>query len=99
MRTYSIVLSIDSQIDIADLKHYIKKELKVPDTAAKYIKGLKAAIKKLAFYADSVGANEYVQDMFGDNVRHITFKKMAIVFFIEDDVIYIKHVIAMSLIK
>jgi hypothetical protein len=55
-------------------------------------------IQKLSVYADSVGANEYVQDMFGINVRHIIFKKMAIIFFIEDDIVYIKRVIARALI-
>jgi hypothetical protein len=40
--------------------------------------------------------NEYVQAMFGINVRHITFKKMAIVFLIEDDVVYIQLVISVA---
>jgi hypothetical protein len=98
MKKYSVVLSIDSKIDIANLKRYIKQELKAPDTAANYIKGLKTIIQKLSVYAGSVGANEYVQGMFGVNVRHVTFKKMAIVYFIEDDVAYIQRIIAMSLI-
>jgi hypothetical protein len=72
--------------------------LKASDTAANYIKGLKMIIQKLSVYADSVGANEYVQDMFGINVRHIIFKKMAIIFFIEDDIVYIKRIIARALI-
>jgi hypothetical protein len=49
MKEYNVVFSIDSQIDIAKLKRYIKQELKVPDTAAKYIESLKAAIQKLSF--------------------------------------------------
>jgi hypothetical protein len=72
--------------------------LKAPDTAANYIKGLKTIIQKLSVYADSVGANEYVQNQFGPSARHITFKKMAIIFRIHGNYVYIKRVIPMSLI-
>jgi hypothetical protein len=98
MRTYIIVLSIDSQIEMANLKRYIKTELKAPDTAAKYIEDLKASIQKLSLYADAVGTNEYVQHKFGLSARHITFKKMAIIFRIRGKYVYIKQIIPMSLI-
>jgi hypothetical protein len=60
--------------------------------------GMNGTIYKLSFLASSIGANEYVQSMYGVNARHIRYKKMAIIFFIEGDVVYIKRVIAGALI-
>ena len=94
----NVIVSPAAKTDIARLKAYIKEELKMPETAANYITELKNVVKKLAYYADSIGINKYVQDMFGMNARHITFKKMAIVFFIENDIIYIIRVMPSSLI-
>ena len=93
-----IILSIDAQIDIVELKNHIKQGLKAPQTAADYIRDLKAEIKKLAVYADIISINEFVQEKFGNNARHITFKKMAIIYIVENDIVYIERIIASSLI-
>jgi|GEM_PF-5829837 len=93
-----IILSTDAQIDIVDLKNHIKQKLKAPQTAADYIRDLKAEVKKLAVYGDIFGVNEFIQTKFGNNARHITFKKMTIIYIVENDVVYIKRIIASSLI-
>ncbi|MDR3266522.1 MAG: type II toxin-antitoxin system RelE/ParE family toxin [Tannerella sp.] len=93
MKNFNIAISEEAFADAAKLAHYIKYDLKSPLTADNYMKEIDDAIQKLSFHADSVGANEYIQTMFGSNVRHITFKKMAIIFFIEEDVVYILRII------
>jgi plasmid stabilization system protein ParE len=75
MKKYNVIFSIDAKFDIADLKRYIKHELKAPDTAANYIRELNTTIQGLSSYADSIGINEYIQSQFGTNARHIIFKK------------------------
>jgi hypothetical protein len=94
MKKYIISVSVNAIVDIANLNRYISQELKAPDTAAAYIKGVNATIQKLSLLAGAIGTNEYVQNMFGANARHITYKKMAIIFFTEGDVAYVLHVIA-----
>ena len=94
-----VVVSSAAKKDIARLKAYIKQELKMPQTAANYIKALNAVVHRLSFYADAVGENEYIQKRFGTNARHIIFKKMAIIFFVENELIYIKRIIPSSLIR
>ncbi|MDR3194268.1 MAG: type II toxin-antitoxin system RelE/ParE family toxin [Tannerella sp.] len=98
MKKLIIAISEEAFDDAAKLAHYIKDELKSPFTADRYMKEIDDAIQKLSFHADSVGANEYVQSMFGINVRHIIVKKMAIIFFIERGVVYIQRIIAGTLI-
>jgi plasmid stabilization system protein ParE len=98
MKYFQITVSIESKKDIADLKRYIKDELKAPETASHYIEGLDAVIQKLSFLADSIGKNKFVQNMFGINAKHILYKKMAIIFYREDDCVYIRCVIASSMI-
>jgi hypothetical protein len=93
-----IVVSSFAKKDIARLKAYIKQELKMSQTAANYIKDLNIAINKLSFYAGAVGRNEYVQKMFGTNARHIIYKKMAIIYIVFGDIVYIQRIIANSLI-
>ncbi|MDR0733126.1 MAG: hypothetical protein LBF08_03570 [Dysgonamonadaceae bacterium] len=59
---------------------------------------MKTAIWKLSYYAASIGVNQYIQTKFGVDARHITFKKMAIIYVIKDDTVYIKRIIPSSLI-
>ena len=77
---------------------YIREALKSPLTAAKYMAELNSAIQNLFFYAAAIGANEYIQARFGINARHIVFKKMAIVYKVKKDVVYILRVISGALI-
>ena len=98
MKRYKIVISESASADAAKLAHFIEYDLKSKSTSDKYMQGLDETIAKLEYLADSIGKNEYVQKMFGANARRITYKKMAIIFFVEDDTVYIKRIIASSLI-
>jgi hypothetical protein len=93
-----IVVSSYAKKDIAKLKTYIRQELKMEGTAASYIEDLNITINKLSYCAGAVGKNDYVQKMFGDKARHITYKKMVIIFSIKNETVYIKRIIAGSLI-
>ena len=99
MKGYSVITSKEAESDIANLKRYMEHKLKAPETASDYIKRLKAILQKLSYLANTIGANAYVQAMFGANARHITFKKMAIIYFIEDNTVYIQRIIPGSLIN
>jgi len=95
---YKILFSPEADYDMFELECYIKNILKSPITASKYLNDLDATVLKLAVCANTISFNKYVQEQFGANVRHINFKKMAIIYFIEDDIVFIKRVIPASLI-
>jgi plasmid stabilization system protein ParE len=93
-----IVFSPEAKDDIVDLRRYIKDTLKMSQTASDYLKDLDAAIQKLPDYAEAIGGNDYVRARFGHNARHIRFKKMTIIYLIEEDYLFIRRVIPSSAI-
>ena len=100
MKRYSIIISPKAQKDIDNFYRYINDDCKQQAAATRNRQGLYARINRLSIstFADAIGTNEYVQKMFGPNARHITYKKMAIVYIVRNNTVYIKRVIASSLI-
>jgi hypothetical protein len=98
MTDCQIIISSQAARDIAAFYDCICYKYKQPNTADKNRRGLQTRISQLSWLADVVGYNEYIQSMFGANARCITFKKMTIIFFVEDDCVYVERVIASSLI-
>jgi plasmid stabilization system protein ParE len=98
MGKYTVVLSDEAIRDVDGVYDYIANEIKQPETAYRYKATLIREIQRLASHANSVGSNEYVRTMFGIGARRIIVKKMAVIFFIKDDFVYVKRVIAGSMI-
>jgi hypothetical protein len=98
MKKYTVILSAEAMMDTDDVYNYIANEIKQKETAYRYKAGLIHTIQKLSFYADTTGVNEYVQNMFGVDARRIIYKKTTIIFCIKDDHVYVKRVIASSMI-
>jgi plasmid stabilization system protein ParE len=98
MKIYKIIVSQKAQNDIINITGYIRDVYKQYTTAVRYKEGLYKTIATLAYLADVLGYNEYVQSAFGNNARHITYKKMAIIYVTHGDTVYIKRVIANSMI-
>ena len=84
--------------DASKLAHFIDYRSKSNRTSDKYIQGLNDTIEKLSYLADSIGKNEYVQKMFGTKARHIIYKKMAIIYIVRNNTVFIKRIIACSFI-
>jgi plasmid stabilization system protein ParE len=98
MKHFQVIISAKAQRDVADLKQYIKDDLQAPETASRYIEGLEMTVQKLSYFADAVGGNEFVQAIFGRNARHILYKRVAIIYAIRGDVVYVDRIIANSMI-
>ena len=98
MKRLKLVISQRAYSDAAKLAQFIENDLKAKSISDKYMQGLDNTVEKLSFLASAIGKNEYVQKMFGKKARHITYKKMAIIFFVEQETIYIQRIIASSLI-
>ncbi|OAV73843.1 hypothetical protein Barb7_02769 [Bacteroidales bacterium Barb7] len=101
MKKYTVTISADAKLDIAELDYYIRNELKAPLTATRYMAGLYKAIWKLSSSASfgAVSQSDYIQSRYGPSARRIVFKKMVVIYRIEDDFVHIKRVIPGSLIR
>ncbi|GHT48315.1 hypothetical protein AGMMS49965_26500 [Bacteroidia bacterium] len=95
---YAIIISPQADLDMTNLESYIKDDLQLPDTAAKYMAGVDKTLDYLALYADLIGFNPYVQAMFGKKTRRVVYKKMSIIYVIRGNIVYVKRVIASSMI-
>jgi plasmid stabilization system protein ParE len=86
--------------DIENVHDYIAYELFEPITADKYIRGIYDAIKHLAFYWLSVAVSErdFLLSQYGSTARNINYKKMAIIYTVENNEIIIQRIMAASLI-
>ena len=100
MRKYSVRLSSKASDDVDALYRYIAEEIFAPVIADKYVDGIYETIHKLTWLASSlaVSENEYLRRLYGAEVRTIRYKKMTVVYNIIADVVYIRRVMASSLI-
>jgi hypothetical protein len=94
----TIITSFQAEMDIKNVTDYIRDIYGSNMTATNYKKGLYKMIDRLSSVASIRAVNPYVQSMFGVNARHIIYKKMTIIYYIEDDCVYVERVIASSLI-
>lgn len=50
MERYNVIITPDAAVDLSQIKSYIAYTLQAPDTALKYIRGLRQEIEKLEAY-------------------------------------------------
>jgi plasmid stabilization system protein ParE len=100
MPPYFVQISTQALQDIEDTHDYIAYDLIEPATADKYIKGIYDAIKKLAVYGGGIAVSQrdYLKNRYGQTVRTIHYKKMAIVYTFENGVITVRRVMPGSMI-
>jgi hypothetical protein len=98
MNKFQIIISLQAKKDIKVFYNHICYEYKQPKTANENRRRLYERIDQLSWLADVVGCNDYVQNMFGVDARHIVYKKMAIIYVIRRNIVYVKRVIASSMI-
>ena len=86
--------------DIENVHDYIAYELFEPITADKYIRGIYDAIKHLSLYGASVAVSkrDSLLSKYGSDVRNINYKKMAIIYTVENNEIIIQRIMAAALI-
>jgi hypothetical protein len=97
---YDINISENANIEIWEYYGFIKFDCNSPTDAAKHLSGIWKTIRDLR-------KNPYVsakQDReilirYGYGVRRVNFKKMAIIYTVIGDTIYIHRFIAQSMIK
>jgi plasmid stabilization system protein ParE len=100
MRKNVVLITGTALQDIENVYDYIAYELLEPITADKYIRGIYDAAKHLSLYGASIAASErdFLLSQYGSTVRSINYKKMAVIYTVENNEITIQRIIAGSLI-
>lgn len=94
MRKYHIEYSEVAEKDIDSLFNVIVNDYKSPITAFRYIDGLIYTINELCrtgdIYAKSTNKS---LEKYGQNLKRINYKKMAIFYSIYEEIVYIHRII------
>ena len=100
MHNYIVIVTNTASQDIDNIYDYIAFELLEPITAEKYIRDIYKAAKHLSFYGASLAVSErdFLLSKYGSTVRNINYKKMAIIYTVENNKIIIQRIMAAALI-
>ena len=99
MKQYKIIISNNANKDIKHLFDHIEKTYHAPLTAKKYINGLFSTLESLSHFAESLPVTHgklFIK--YGLNVHRVNYKKMAIIYSIHGDIVYIHSIIPGSMI-
>ena len=100
MNSYSIKYSSIALRDIDDLFHVIANKYKAPLSAFKYVQGLKDTIDQLKRHPDALPLNYHKPfEKYGPTIRRINYKRMAIIYDISENTVYIHRILAASTIS
>lgn len=96
---YTVKLSDNADQDIDNLSDAIIYTYQAPNTAFKYVQGLLNAIQSLSKNPESPPIQTRTSlQQYGANVRRINYKKMAIIYTVHGNIVYIHRIIAGSMI-
>jgi ribosomal protein S18 len=99
MVRFEIVFSEEANVDIQNLLDAIIYQYKASITAFRYVQGLLDEIKKLKTTAETFSIQKTKGfSQYGFNVRRLNYKKMAIIYTVINNTVYIQRVIPSSTI-
>lgn len=97
---YNVILSDDAYRDLANLSDVIKFKFHAPITAFKYGKELRVLLESLSTSATiyQIQTNPFIVRQYGNFVRRVNYKKMAVLYSVYGNTVYILRVIPQSTI-
>jgi len=99
MSQYSVVLSENAESDLQNYIDYIIYECKAPLTALRHYESLFETLNFLKRSPESYSIQTRASlQQFGANIRRVNFKKMAIIYTIHSDIVYIHRIVAGTMI-
>lgn len=96
---YRIKLLDEAEKDFDEYIYHIRAVYHAPITATKHYAGLSNCINSLKFFPERHPlqiSNFFLR--FGPNVRRINYKKMAIIYTVHGDIVYIHRIIPANLV-
>ena len=98
MARFSISLSEEAKVDVQKLRRAIEKTYKAPLTASRYVAELNTKMKWLENGADYFPIVPELSYQYGYDIRRLNFKKMAILYSIENGKVFVHRIIAQSMV-
>ena len=94
MERYNVIITPDAAMDLSQLKNYIAYTLQAPETALKYIRGLRQEIEKLEVFSAAI-APVPDEPWHSRGIRRIIYKNFYIYYRIDEDTkcVYVLNVI------
>lgn len=99
MRDFEVVTSDEAMEDADQVYDYICDQLFAPMTAALYYQGLIETMRKLGKNADSKAIDLRLSVLYGRPTRRVNYKRYAIVYFIEGNIVIIHRIMPQKMIK
>ena len=93
MRERQIIMSPTAEMEYYKVEDIIVNQYKAPLTAARYMQGIIERIESLRFYADIFAVIPELSLEYHMDVRRINYKRIAIIYTLEDDKVYIQRVL------
>ena len=99
MKHYRISLSETAKLEYDNYIDFIRIECAAPLTAARHFKGIDETINSLKTNAEMYLIQTHPSLLrYGLNVRRINYKKIAIIYTIQDNIVFIHRIMVASLI-
>ncbi len=98
MKQFQISLTSKALSDVDKLRFAIVFKFRAPLTAKHYLKGINDTIQSLKAGADSIRVDHVLSAQYGFDIKRINYKEMAILFSVEDDIVYIHRIMPQSMI-
>lgn len=96
---YQLRYSDTALEDIRELRFVIRNIYKAPNTAIRYLQGLYNEISSLKTHPEHPPVHTSPFFLrYGANARRINYKKMAIIYTVHGDIVYIHRIIPANLI-
>lgn len=91
MKKYNIHINPEAYDDLSDIAEDIYLASKSIPIAKKYVKGILSTINDLSKFGGSLALcqNKSITDVYGKFVRKENYKKVSIIYAVDDDDIYI----------
>ncbi len=100
MNNFKVVISEAAQSDLDNLSNVISINYKAPATALKYLNGLFQEMRKLTNSAHVYPIQTIkTLQQYGPYPRRVNYKKMAIIYNLVGDVVYIRSIIPSNIIS
>jgi plasmid stabilization system protein ParE len=99
MRYFEVVTSDEAMEDANQVYDYICDQLFAPMTAALYYQRLIETMRKLRKNADSKAIDLRLSVLYGRPTRRVNYKRYAIVYFIEGNIVIIHRIMPQKMIK
>ena len=99
MSRFEISVTSKAQSDVAKLRGAIVYKYRAPLTAKRYLAGLNKKMQSLTVGADAIQIDDELSAQYGIEIRRVNYKEMAILYSIEDNMVYVHRIMPQSLVK